>query len=148
MSKTILVVEDDMMLGELYQTVLSSEGFATVWAKDGEEGVAQSKNKPDFIYLDIMMPKMNGVDVLKHLIADESTKHIPVVMLTNMAQDDIVQECLALGAKGYLLKVNLLPNEMISTINTYFISPEIPINNLPPASNDLPTDSESASTLS
>ena len=82
MGKTILIIEDEVMLGELYQVVLSQAGYTTHWAKDGEEGLVLAKAQPDLILLDIMMPKMNGIDVLKHLRADESTKNIAVIILT------------------------------------------------------------------
>ncbi len=127
MSKTILIVEDEMMLGELYQVVLTQAGYKTMWAKDGEEGLVMVKEQPDLILLDIMMPKMNGIDVLKHLRADESTKHVAVIVLSNFAQKNITEVAMQLGAKGYILKVSLLPEALITLIENYFENPEAPL---------------------
>ncbi len=81
----ILIIEDDSMMSRMYQNSFSIEGFVTEIAKDGEEGIVKAKDiKPSLILLDVMMPKMNGLEALDLLKADSSTKDIPVVMLTNL----------------------------------------------------------------
>lgn len=126
MGKTVLIIEDDTMLGELYQVVLSQAGYTALWAKDGEEGLTRIAQNPDLILLDIMMPKMNGVDVLKHLRADHATKDMPVIILSNFEQKNITDVAMRLGAKGYLLKVDLLPEDLITLIDRYFDNPDKP----------------------
>lgn len=127
MKKKILLVEDDLFIRDLYERTLSLSGFETILAIDGEEGIAKARSKkPDLILLDIMMPKKNGIDVLKDLKADSSTKDIPVFLLTNLGQESILKEAFSLGARGYLLKARMLPRDVVAHITTYFETGTIP----------------------
>ena len=123
-SKTILLIEDDLFLAELYERVLSSAGYIVKIAKNGYEGIKLAESIPDLILLDIMLPKMNGVEVLRKIKSDSTTREIPVILLSNLAQEDIIEEALNLGAKGYLLKVDTLPRELVGQVNTFFRSPQ------------------------
>lgn len=119
MSK-LLVVEDDEMMLRMYSKLLSYVGFDIIVAKDGEEGLLKARTeKPSLIVLDIMMPKVNGLDVLKELKADVSTEHIPVVLLTNVSDDAILSEAFKAGATGYLIKSQIANNELIEEIKQY-----------------------------
>lgn len=112
MPKRILVVEDDTFLRELYQEMLSGSGYDVQVAVDGEEALTQiNKETFDLVLLDIMMPKKDGLQVLKGI--DESKKKATsIVMLTNLGQDQVIKDALALGAVGYLIKSSMAPDEV------------------------------------
>lgn len=114
----ILLIEDDPMVVKMYKRKMDMEGFAVTLAFNGEEGLAAVKNdRPDLILLDIMMPKMNGIDTLKALKADPSFKEIPVVILTNLGdRAEDIQKCKELGAEDYWVKANMPLNEITEKI--------------------------------
>ncbi|MBU1165202.1 response regulator [Patescibacteria group bacterium] len=115
--KTILLVEDDEFLAELYATKLNLEGYEVLVASDGEKGFKTASDKiPDLILLDIILPKMDGFEILKKLKANKKTKDIPVILLTNLSQKDEVKKGLDLGANDYLIKAHFMPSEVISKI--------------------------------
>jgi len=103
--KRILIIEDDSILQKAMQEFLISDGFEVVAASDGEEGLrfARSKN-PDLILLDIILPKINGFEVLKEIKGDAKIKEVPIVVLTNLGGMNDVEKVLALGASTYLVK--------------------------------------------
>ena len=105
MAKRILVVDDEAPIRNLIMENLVMEGFAVLEARDGENGleVALSEH-PDLILLDIAMPKMDGVTMLKKLREYEEGKDIPVIMLTNIENVKLVTEALAEGSKDYIIK--------------------------------------------
>jgi CheY-like chemotaxis protein len=110
---TLLIVEDDVLLSRLYQKVFTSEGYQVEMAPDGEAGmVAAKKVKPTLILLDIMMPKLNGLEVLTRLKADPETKNIPVIVLTNLADDKYAEEALQQGAVRYIVKSEHKPKQV------------------------------------
>ena len=110
---TILIVEDEAIVAELYSISLERAGYRVVVAGDGMAGLeAVSSAVPDFIFLDIRMPKLDGVEVLKRLRAEEATRHVPVVMLSNFDEPGLVKQTLDLGAKEYLVKAGLLPADL------------------------------------
>ncbi|MBN1778997.1 MAG: response regulator [Candidatus Buchananbacteria bacterium] len=114
---TILLVEDDEFLSELYATKLKLEGYNVVLANDGEKGLRLAgEKKPDLILLDIIMPKMDGFEVLKGLKENPATKSIPVILLTNLSQKDEVKKGLELGAVDYLIKAHFMPSEVVKKI--------------------------------
>jgi DNA-binding response OmpR family regulator len=114
----ILLIEDDPMITRMYQRKLEGEGFKVTLAFNGEEGLAAIKNeKPNIILLDIMMPKMNGIDTLKAIKADLSIKDIPVVMLTNLGdRPEDVQKCKEFGANDYWVKANVSLKDVVEGI--------------------------------
>src|SRR3989344_5658406 len=115
--KTILLVEDDEFLAELYATKLNLEGFEVLLAADGEKGFKMARDKrPDLILLDIILPKMDGFEVLKSIKSDKSASSIPVILLTNLSQKDEVQKGLELGAIDYLIKDHFMPSEVVKKI--------------------------------
>ena len=115
----ILLVEDDFFLSDIYQTKLSVEGFSIAIAEDGAKGVELAKSfLPDLILLDIMLPKMDGLEVLRSLKGDASTKDIPVILLSNLGQEFVVKGGMDLGAVDYLLKSDLTPREVIVKVRT------------------------------
>ncbi len=115
----ILIVDDEEILRKIYSDRLTFEGFTIETAADGEEALAKIKAAaPNLILLDILMPKLNGLQVLEQLNTDATLKAIPVIVLSNVANDENIKKALALGAKDYLLKTNFSPNEIISKIKT------------------------------
>ena len=102
---TVLVVDDDPVIQKLLQVNFELEGYQVITAGDGLEGLARARgDRPDVIILDIMMPKMNGLDVARALKADTSTEGIPVLLLSARAQASDVQVGLDIGADGYITK--------------------------------------------
>ncbi|OGM12191.1 hypothetical protein A2Z22_05175 [Candidatus Woesebacteria bacterium RBG_16_34_12] len=117
MSQKILIVEDDPLVSRMYQTVFEFEGFEVELARNGEEGIEKlKKEKPVMILLDIMMPKMSGIDVLRELKADIKTKNIPVVVLTNLSGDKDAEKALELGAVKFIIKSKNKPREIVKQI--------------------------------
>lgn len=115
--KFILLVEDDEFLAELYATKLNLEGFEVALAVDGEKGLKMIKEKnPDLILLDIILPKIDGFEILKTIKADRALKNIPVILLTNLSQKDEVKRGLELGADDYLIKAHFMPSEVVKKI--------------------------------
>lgn len=103
----ILVVEDDLILQRALVDFLIGDGFEVVSASNGEEGVLQAKKEdPDLIILDIILPKKDGYEVIRDLKDDQATKHIPIVLLTNLGSITDVQRALDLGATTYLIKAD------------------------------------------
>jgi len=113
----ILLIEDEEMLANMYEIKFKNEGFDLEIALDGATGLEKAKaNVPDFILLDIIMPKMDGFSVLKALKEDESTKHVPVMLLTNLGQEEDIQKGKELGSVGYLVKANITPAEVVEAV--------------------------------
>ena len=119
----ILLVEDDPMVVRMYQRKLEKDGFQLILAFNGEEGLAAlKKEKPDIVLLDIMMPKMNGIDMLKTVKADPAFKDIPIVMLTNLGdRPEDVQKCKELGAEDYWVKANTPIQEIAERIKKILV---------------------------
>lgn len=107
--KVVLLVDDDPLIIRMYQRKLAADGYHVLIASNGEEALAQVvKTKPRLILLDVMMPKMNGVETLKALKGQPNTKDIPVVILTNLGDNpQDVENAKKLGALDYLVKSNI-----------------------------------------
>ena len=104
-SGTVLVVDDDVVIQKLLQVNFEMEGYDVITAGDGEEGLAKAQaERPDAIVLDVMMPKMDGLEVARRLKDDDETKGIPIVLLSAKAQQADVQAGQATGADEYLTK--------------------------------------------
>ncbi|NNG03614.1 MAG: response regulator [Inquilinus sp.] len=118
MGKRILIVDDDPLLVKLLQHKLSSNGYDTVIAHDGADAlrsVSANKGRFDLIVLDAMMPEIDGFEVLRKLGQHQSTKKIPVVMLTARRKEQDVVAGLSLGARDYLVKP-FMPDELLTRI--------------------------------
>ncbi len=113
----VLIVEDDTTIAGMYQKKFELEGFGVTMAADGEAGVAAAKaSAPAVILLDIIMPKMDGFATLQALKEDAATKAIPVILLTNLGQNEDVAKGTKLGAVGYLIKAQLTPAEVVAKV--------------------------------
>jgi CheY-like chemotaxis protein len=114
----VLVVDDDRVIAEMYSLALSRAGHEVVLANDGEAGLrAASTMRPDLVFLDVRMPKMDGVEVLRNLASVKATREIPVVMLSNYDEPVLVQQSLGLGAKEYLVKAGTNPADLDRIVN-------------------------------
>jgi len=117
MPKKILIVEDDKFLRELISRKLSDEGFDVAEAIDGEEGVKKAKaENPDLILLDLILPGIDGFEVLSKTKEDPNSASIPVIILSNLGQKEEVEKGLKLGAADYLIKAHFTPGEIIEKI--------------------------------
>lgn len=124
--KSVLIIDDDLTLREMYEEYLKASGFTVISAQDGEEGLQKAKeSKPTAILLDLMMPKMNGIEVLKHLKADDSTSGIPVIVFTALIQDLEKQESLAAGASDYVVKTEVTPKSILDKIHQLTNTPQV-----------------------
>ena len=126
----ILIVEDDPLISRMYQKIFSFEGYDVEMAGDGEEGWEKIKaTKPTIVLLDIMMPKMNGLQVLEKVKNDPELKGIPIVMLTNLAGVQDAETALAKGAVKYIVKSEHEPQEitnMVKEIMAAYTRNEVP----------------------
>ena len=115
--KTILFVEDEAAIHRTLSDALAKEEYEIISALDGEIGLRLAKEKkPNLILLDLVLPKMNGFEVLSALKADATTKAIPVIVLTNLEQMDDIQRVIDLGARTYLVKSNYDLTEVVDMI--------------------------------
>jgi len=119
--KRILIVEDDNFVAEVYIAKLSEMGYETVLAQNGEEGLTElNKGKIDLILLDILMPIMNGIEMLEEVKKNEEWKNIPVILLTNIGEKESIQKVMEMGVKNYLIKSHFTPAEVIEKIESVF----------------------------
>lgn len=111
--RRILLVEDDRFLRRAAEASLRQRGFEVTVAADGEEGLAKVRAEiPDLILLDLLMPKVSGLEMLRRLRADETTRGVAVLILTNSSREQDVQEINDLGVTDYLVKANLSLQEL------------------------------------
>jgi DNA-binding response OmpR family regulator len=116
----ILLVEDDVFVSKAYAYFLRKAGFNVTTANDGETALTTlTKIKPDIILLDLIMPIMNGFEVLEQLKKKKISKEIPVIIVSNLAQDSEREECLRLGATDYLIKSDFLMKDVIEKVKKY-----------------------------
>jgi len=117
MPKKILIIEDDKFLRELIVQKLTKEGYEIAEAVDGEEGVKKFKEEmPDLVLLDLILPGIDGFEVLSRVKKDPEVSSVPVIILSNLGQKDDVERGLNLGAVDYLIKAHFTPGEIIDKI--------------------------------
>ncbi|MCL4386888.1 MAG: response regulator [Patescibacteria group bacterium] len=113
----ILIIEDDRFISKMYQLKLSLDGYSVQVAENGKLGLELSKSfLPDIILLDILMPEMDGFEVLKNLKATANTKDIPVLIMSNLGQEDHIQKGKEMGAVGYIVKTQYTPAKIVEII--------------------------------
>lgn len=117
MVKKVLLIEDDEFIRDLYKRQLDIGGFFTYAFSDGNDGLkAAQENRYDLILLDIMLPGMNGLDILRSIRQNDTTKNTPVIMLSNLGQDAVIKEGFTLGAIGYLIKASFTPDQIVQEV--------------------------------
>lgn len=113
----ILIIEDDKFLRELITRKLQSENFEMVSAMDGESGLElAAKERPDIVLLDLILPGIDGFEVLSKIKGNEAISSIPVIILSNLGQKDDIEKGMNLGAVDYLVKAHFTPNEIVEKI--------------------------------
>jgi CheY-like chemotaxis protein len=121
MAKKLIVIDDDMYIRELYEEVLKGEGFDVDTAVNGEDALNKLKlGGYDLILLDIMMPKIDGLGVMDTLRATPPpTPNGPILMLTNLDHEPLVQDALKKGAAAFLIKADITPEDLINEVKKY-----------------------------
>lgn len=115
--KKILLVEDDKFLRDLFSKKLKSEDYEVVESFDGESGLIKAKEiNPNLILLDLILPGIDGFNVLKKLKEEATLNQIPVIILSNLSQEEDIKKALALGAADFIIKANFTPSEIIEKI--------------------------------
>ena len=117
MAKTILIIEDDKFLRELIARKLLEEDYEVSEAVDGEEGIKKViEEKPDLVLLDLILPGIDGFEVLSQMKKESTLASIPVIILSNLGQKEDVEKGLKMGAVDYLIKAHFTPGEIIDKI--------------------------------
>ncbi len=115
----VLIIEDDKFLRDLLVQKLKKEGFFTIEAVNGEEGIIVAKKEhPRLILLDLILPGMDGFGVLRVLKEDSSTTSIPIIVLSNLGQKEDKDRCMQLGAEDFMVKAHFTPGEIIAAIKS------------------------------
>lgn len=113
----IIVVEDDSNLANIYKQKLTAGGHTVTIVSDAEAVKQIIAVKPNLVLLDILMPNVSGLDILREIKADADASNIPVILLTNVAEDASIAKGLELGAYGYLLKSETTPDLVLARVN-------------------------------
>ena len=125
MVKSVLIIDDEPAICDMYKIKLEQRGYKVFTALGGPEGIAiAKKEKPNIILLDIIMPKVNGFDVLKTLKETAETKAIPVFMTTNLPEHTSGEKAKSLGAVNYLVKAEYEPGMLADVIDRYLLQPK------------------------
>ncbi len=120
-NKKILIIEDEATLQKTLNDLLSQEGYEVLSAVDGEKGLELVFEKnPDLVLLDIILPKMDGFEILKKIKENKDTAQIPVIILTNLSGVNDIQKALNLGATTYLVKADFHLNDVLNKIEEIF----------------------------
>ena len=115
--KNILIIEDDKFLRELIVQKIFKEGYNVSEAIDGEEGVKKIREeKPDLVLLDLILPGIDGFEVLTQIKNEPELSAIPIIILSNLGQKEDVEKGMKLGAVDYLIKAHFTPGEIIDKI--------------------------------
>lgn len=116
---TILIIEDDRFIGEMYVRSLQRAGYAVDWMVDGNDGLVAARNKPyDLILLDVMLPERRGTEILEALRggAENLIPNSKVLVLTNFEQDEEARVAMEQRADGYLIKADITPKKLLAII--------------------------------
>ena len=115
--KNILIIEDDEFLRGLINKKLLAEGFNVISAVDGEEGIKKAKEqKPDLILLDLVLPNIDGFEVLEKVKTDPDVSAVPVIILSNLSQKEDISKGIKLGAVDYIIKAQFTPEEIVEKV--------------------------------
>ncbi|OGG08944.1 hypothetical protein A2154_03670 [Candidatus Gottesmanbacteria bacterium RBG_16_43_7] len=118
----LLIVEDDPFVRRYYNRLFSRKSYQVEMAATGQEGIDKAKEyKPDLILLDIMMPVVNGIQILEKLKQDPETKDFQVVMLTVLGDEATIKKTAELGSIGYIIKSSIEPDELLKIVEGYLV---------------------------
>ncbi|OGG08918.1 hypothetical protein A2154_02960 [Candidatus Gottesmanbacteria bacterium RBG_16_43_7] len=118
--KKILIIEDDPLIVKIYSTRLKADGYNVISAENGEEGikVAEEQN-PDVVVLDVMMPRVDGFAVLERLRKNEKLHRVPILIYSNLSNEEEIERAKKLDVTEFLVKANLSPTQMVAKIKQY-----------------------------
>ncbi|MFA5997008.1 MAG: response regulator [Candidatus Paceibacterota bacterium] len=120
LKKKLLIVEDDEHVSKVYAAKFAKEGYETIFAVNGEEGVKKiTEEKPDLVILDLMVPKKDGFTVLEEIKKIPELAKIPVIILSNLGQESDKARALALGANEYLVKIDNSMQDVVDRAKAY-----------------------------
>ena len=123
---TILLIEDEESFRTIFGDVIKADGYEVLEAEDGEQGWEMVKEKqPDLVLLDLVLPKLHGLEVLKKIRSDETTKDIPVLILSVLGAQKDIQKGLELGANDYTVKGFYSPREVLSKIHSLLVKEDV-----------------------
>ena len=123
--KRVLLVEDDRVLRRACEASLRQRGLAVTTAADGEEGLRLARSEmPDLILLDMLMPKLSGLEVLRALRGEDATRAVPVLILSNSSRESDIAEVTRLGISGYFVKSNLSLQELGELVGRLLANPQ------------------------
>lgn len=115
----LLLIEDDPLMIRLYKTLFTTKGFQVFSADNGIDGLdVLREEKPDIVLLDVMMPKMDGLQTIKAIREDPEFKELPVIMLSNLGVNNVISEAFNYGATQYFVKSSVENNELVEAVNT------------------------------
>lgn len=118
--KKVMLVEDDIFVSDIYQLKLKTENIDVIVAMNGAEALKKLEEViPDLILLDIVMPYMGGIELLREIKKKGEWKDIPVVMLTNLSDRVQIDECMDLGANDYIIKSHFTPSEVMTKVSSF-----------------------------
>ena len=113
----VLIIDDDENLGAIFETALQKNGLETVFALNGKSGIDKAiSEKPNLILLDQVLPDISGNEVLKTLKMDANTQQIPVLILSNFSQEELVKEAINNGAMDYIFKYQVEPQDLVTKV--------------------------------
>lgn len=113
----IAIIEDDPVISQMYRMKFEADGFDVQLANNGKRGVALvAAFSPDLILLDLQMPEMDGVETLEVIRKNESSKNIPVIILTNLGEEESPKEIRSLGIHSYIVKADLTPRQVVQRV--------------------------------
>ncbi len=120
MGKRILIIEDETNIRAMYADILREAGYDVLEEGEGKQGLNTVMNGNwDLLLLDIMLPKLDGIELLKSMQRDPRTKEKPVLILTNLDDNRVRDTCMDLGVKEFLVKANMIPSEIVLTVKKY-----------------------------
>lgn len=123
---TILILEDEEILGKVLKEKFQGKGYSVVLGTDGEVAIDLArKHKPQLIILDLILPKKDGFEVLRDLKSDFELKYIPVIVLSNLEQDEGIKEAFDLGAIDYIIKTQHPVNEIVEKVRRALLKPNV-----------------------
>jgi CheY-like chemotaxis protein len=116
--KKVMLVEDDVFVSDIYQVKMHSEGIDVIAVMNGMEAIKSLEEGiiPDLILLDIVMPYMDGLEVLRKVKKNDAWKNIPIILLTNLSDKSQIDECFELGANDYIIKSHFTPSEVMKKV--------------------------------
>ena len=113
----IAIIEDDTVINQMYRMKFEADGFEVQLADDGKRGVALVESfKPDIILLDLQMPHMNGAEALQEIRSYDWGKDIPVIILTNLGEEEAPKSLRAMGIHSYIVKADLTPSQVVGRV--------------------------------